>query len=393
MEVVARVIRNTPVPGLKRYFSERFGNGITNGELFPDWNGNAFSVTRRLLKAFPAFDQKIHATMSMDFDRVFEMTDESGQQAIAGVLPDQKEWKFLENAYDRAMWLFLNDLGRFRQAEEVRFAEHNRQGRRWSGFVGPRELTASRTPEHRQEFEERVCTLFKTEHARLELYDRFRFGLQGERQSLTQAVIYREGLPNGLLEFKNGELSLRSYRPVLEAVITYDQESGAIEVVGQDSRSRPRLARLFAEVILRQRILGVFLPLRQYDLSSLKVPRRFPTDPEDGISHISVMNLALYHEKIPHASFIVNLNHRCELTPYEYSEQGLDGQGPLGRPEFKIFQAVLSVHFRPDRHNRSGKSIPLKLTLPNGCDLKGKTEKERLICGKYLPRWGLVKET
>jgi hypothetical protein len=163
-------------------------------------------------------------------------------------------------------------------------------------------------------------------------------------------------------------------------------------VVGYDSKSRPKLARLFSEAILRHRITGAFLPMREYDLSSLRVPRRFPTDPKDGISHVQIMSITLCHEDIPHAAFIIDLKQRCQLTPYEFSDQGFETVGPLGKKQFGICHAALSVHFRPDQHSRHGKVINLKLTLPSGCDLKGKTEKERLICEKYLPEWGLVKK-
>lgn len=44
-----------------------------------------------------------------------------------------------------------------------------------------------------------------------------------------------------------------------------------------------------------------------------------------------------------------------------------------------------------DREQRR-RTINVTIALPNGCNLKSKTEKERLICNKYLPRWGLVKE-
>ncbi|MBF0423311.1 MAG: hypothetical protein HQL73_10000 [Magnetococcales bacterium] len=388
METVARVIRNTPVAGLQRYFNERFEDGSS----LVDWNGSETIVTTRLLKAISCGKDKLFSPVAVDFDRVFEMTDESGQQAIISVMHDRSDWQTLENAYDRALWLFLQDQAKFRQAEEVRFAEHNRRGRRWSGFSGPVNLFASHEGEHRQEFEKGICNMFKTDHARLDLYDRVRFDHQGDEQPLVQGVVYREGLPNGLLEFNNGELSLRSYRPVLEAVITYEPATGVIEVMGQDSKSRPRVARLFAQAILRKQILGIFLPLRRYDLSSLMSPRRFSTDPEDGISHVQVSNLGICHRDIPHASFSLNLKHGCELTPYEFSDKGFEGHGPLGKPEFEIFQATLSVHFRPDSNNRRGKVVHVKITLPNGCDLKGKTEKERLICEKYLPLWGLVQE-
>jgi hypothetical protein len=36
--------------------------------------------------------------------------------------------------------------------------------------------------------------------------------------------------------------------------------------------------------------------------------------------------------------------------------------------------------------------LPVKITMPNRCDLKSRTERERLIGEKYLARWGLLKE-
>ncbi|MBF0453893.1 MAG: hypothetical protein HQL72_03625 [Magnetococcales bacterium] len=392
MTALTRVIRQTPVKRLRSYFNGRFGRDKIESGAVPGWFGKEFFAPHVLLKSISELDPEVHAAMAMDFDRVFDMTDEPGQQAIIGLLRDQDEWQALENPYDRAMWLFVNDEKRFRRAEEVRYADHNRQGRRWAGFSGPASKPISRSIEHCREFEEAICSLFNSQQAHLELYDRVRFGLQGELFPLTQAVVYREGLPNGRLEFENGKLAVRPYRPVLEAVITYDSSTGTIEVVGQDSKSRPRLARLFAEHILRQRIMGIFMPMREYDLSSLRIPRRFPTDPKDGISHVQVMSITMNHKDIPHASFIIDLKQQCQLTPYEFSNQGLAGGDPFGKKEFQICQAVISVHFRPDRTNRRGKIITLKLTLPNGCDLKGKIEKERLVCEKYLPAWGLVKK-
>jgi hypothetical protein len=34
--------------------------------------------------------------------------------------------------------------------------------------------------------------------------------------------------------------------------------------------------------------------------------------------------------------------------------------------------------------------LPITITTPHGCDLKERTDRERLIGDKYLPRWGLV---
>ncbi len=389
MEAVARVIRHTPVTGLRRYFNERF----EEGEALVDWQGNETIVTRRLLKVFSELDSERLAPVAMDFDRVFEMTDEPGQDAIAGVISNQEWMHTLENAYDRAMWMFLDDANGFRRAEEVRFAEHYRKGQKWTGFVGPKGLKVSYDSEHRREFEARICDLFKSTNAQVDLYDRFRFGLDEQPAPVTQAVVYRKGFPDSRLAFNDGgDLEHQPTHPVLEAVITYDSKSGVIEVVGLDAKSRSPLVRLFAEVLLRQEILGIRLPMRQYDLSSLMQPRTFPTDPEDGIASVKVLRLEIQLKKYPGLWMALRRRRDIETTLYEYSEAPFGDKSPLRLKDVEIVQAELAVRFRPDQGSRNGKIITLKITLPNGCDLKGRTEKERLICEKYLPLWGLIQE-
>ncbi|MEO5372547.1 MAG: hypothetical protein H7833_20950 [Magnetococcus sp. DMHC-1] len=131
MPTVAQVLRNTSVPALKNYFGKRFGQGST----IVDWQGSEGTVVRRLMKAVTQLSLEGQATLSTDFDRMFDMTDEAGECAIASLFPDRNEWPTGNNAYDRIMWLYLNDPERFRRAEEIRYAEHQRQGRRWSGYV------------------------------------------------------------------------------------------------------------------------------------------------------------------------------------------------------------------------------------------------------------------
>ena len=54
--------------------------------------------------------------------------------------------------------------------------------------------------------------------------------------------------------------------------------------------------------------------------------------------------------------------------------------------------AKLSIEFRPTGSRRSGKKLPFEITIPNGCTLKERTERERLIGEKYLTRWKLLAE-
>lgn len=73
------------------------------------------------------------------------------------------------------------------------------------------------------------------------------------------------------------------------------------------------------------------------------------------------------------------------------SAQWFDTNDPL-RSGFQLSQVKIIIQFMPNEESRRGKVIPVKISYPNGCDLKSKTEKERLITDKYLKRWGLLRE-
>lgn len=389
MPAVSRVLRNTPVESLRAYFDfhdVNFGKTV-------NWNRTSQTILSRCIsKAIEELADEKRAGIIVDFERVDEMTDEVGKTAAEEVIAGRQEAAFLENAYDRALWLLLNDAKKFRRAEETRYADHYRQGRIWTGFVGPKGLSVSRDPDHQAVFSSRIRDWFKSSNVHLEVFDRTRPMVDGEKSQLIQVVVYREGMPGSFLEFEDGTLISRNHRPVLEFVLTYEPVTGVIEVLAQEKKSRARLARLFAETLLQRPILGMLLPLRQYDLSPLLQPPVFPTDPQDGIAATFVETLRLKHVADKKGAIKIESPRDDEtLDMYQRSKKWFPGCDPL-QNGFFVHQAKISVLFRPDNESRQGKVVPVELTLPNGCTLKGRTEKERIICEKYLPRWGLVRE-
>ena len=63
------------------------------------------------------------------------MADEGGQAALLSVFPDHSAIETLENATSRACWVYLNDPVAFRRAEEARYTDEHRRGRRWTGVL------------------------------------------------------------------------------------------------------------------------------------------------------------------------------------------------------------------------------------------------------------------
>ena len=59
---------------------------------------------------------------------------------------------------------------------------------------------------------------------------------------------------------------------------------------------------------------------------------------------------------------------------------------------YRRFRGVIQtfLKFMPDSESSRGKTLHVKIREPNGCDLKSKSQKEKLIGDKYLEKWGLV---
>ncbi len=78
---------------------------------------------------------------------------------------------------------------------------------------------------------------------------------------------------------------------------------------------------------------------------------------------------------------------------YEYADEHQGDRSPLKTGCFFPTQAKISIRFHPENGAKRGKVLPVKISMPNGCDLRSRTDRERLIGEKYLKRWGLLEDT
>ena len=78
-----------------------------------------------------------------------------------------------------------------------------------------------------------------------------------------------------------------------------------------------------------------------------------------------------------------------ERSIYQVASAYFGDNNPL-KSGFRLTKARISIKFMPDQESRRGKVLHVVLREPNGCNLKSKTQKEKLIGEKYLERWELV---
>lgn len=388
MPVVMRLLRNTPGSELQAYFAQRpveFPEPV-------DWTGSNGALVKPVLKAIDALSEIERERIRLDFERADRMTSDVGQTALMDIAsPEQRDiLRDIATRHARALWLLRNDEKRFRWAEEASFFENSRRGRLWDGFVAPAGLEVGREAAHLQALAAEVQEFFREgQKIKIEVFDRSRTDLDGEVKELVQVTIYREGLPDSVSVFQGDDLEPLVYRPVYELAFAYEPASGVIEVVAQKKARRTELARMFAKTLLGHAIEGQRIPLRRYDLSVFMTEKEFEHDPEDGIDNVRLRLVKF--ETFDERAF-VTIEARTEEAAVHGEARRLFGERDPFLGGHRIVEAVLSVRFKPDTVNPRGRTITIKLRHPNGCDLKDKTEKERLIGEKYLRRWRVVED-
>jgi hypothetical protein len=273
--------------------------------------------------------------------------------------------------------VFLNDRTTFRHAEEVRFADAKRFGRIWEGFECQPHLTVARGGAAVDAFRRTVAERFGSTNVEVEICDRSRPTLDSPDAALVQAAVYREGRAGDVLEFVDGRLSRRPHKPVIEAALTYEPAAGVIEVVAAARETREDLVRLFAEHLLGTPFQGQRLPIRQFSLDRLRQPFDFPTDPEDGIDSVRITMMKLMAYETQGERITVECMRGAEKPIWQLAAERLKDQ-EQGIEGHAIIAVRLAIKFRAAPGARGGRTLPVTITMPKGCDLKDRTERERI---------------
>ncbi len=387
MPTIPDFIRSTPPASLRDYFTATFA------ELPPDvpWDGKASDVVQPLLRAVDGMDDAERMRVMNDADRVGAMADEAGQTALFAVTTSPDILDDLENGYARSLWMFLNEPRGFDRAEEVRYADDRRYGRMWEAFLCDPNLVVPRDGAPVTAFERAVAHHFDSRNVLVEICDRSRPNLEGDDTRLIQVAVYREGRAGDRRAFVEGRLDRLPFRPVIEAALTYEPSSGTIEVVAQARETREDLVRLFAEHMLGAPFAGQRVPIRQFTLDHLLLPFSFPHDPEDGIESVRVTLVKLMPLDTQAERVTLECMRGAERSIWEMGEGRFREHDPMAGG-YRITQVRFTIRFHAIPGVRGGRTLPVTITMPKGCDLKDRTDRERLVGEKYLKRWGLLRD-
>ena len=387
MAALIGFLRNTPAASLRDYFQH---SGISLA-VPVNWNAPEPDVVRALMQAVDEMDDATLARVVNDAERVTTMTDEAGQAALYAVSTEHYLLDDQANGHARAVWLFINHPDSFRHAEEVRYADDKRYGRMWDAFVGQSGCLIARDTAALSAFERAIGDRFGSRNVELDICHRSRPATDGADAALVHMAVYREGRTGDVLEFVDGRLARRAHKPVIEVALTYEPATGVIEVVAAARETREELVRLLAEHLLGTAFNGVRVPLRQYTLDQLQQPFDFPTDAEDNIESVRVTSLRLVPIDTQAERVVLECMRGAERTIWKMAEARLAEQD-VQLIGYRVSRVRFTIKFRPVPGVRGGRTLSVAISMPQGCDLKDRTEHERLIGEKYLRRWRLLRD-
>lgn len=372
---------------LRRYFEQAIGPFSQRIV----WAAPAKTLVPVLQRVIEELDREAGDRILHDADRIGAMADVPGDAALYATSQDHFGLDALPNGYSRALWMFLGARDDFEHAEQVRYADDRRYGRIWEGYLCNPGMSVPLTGVAVIDFETAISGQLGSRHAKVEVCHRSRARFDADDAELVQATIYREGRSGERKTFVNGQLNRVPDRPVIEAAITYEKATGVIEVVAADRENRENLVRLFADHMLGVPFEGKRLSIRQYSLDRLRTRFLFPTDPEDNIEGVAVRSLRLMPLDTSGERVTLECMRGAQRDIWAMAEERFREHDPLGGG-YVITHARFTIRFRAVQGARGGRTLPVTITMPKGCDLKDRTERERLVGEKYLRRWGLLRD-
>lgn len=391
MKAVHSFIRHTPKDLLKEC-CEHSAPDIAASH---DWRSASFKKSAEALKeAFAGSSREQYAALKQTAERITEMTDSLGQAALQACVRDFETFRSLENAHARAAWVFLYEPNTFRRAEEIHYLDYRRQGKMWDGFHTQPGLTVRQDDTALAAFKKDVLAWFRAGNGiKIEIFDRIRPSIEEDDQdeNLVQITVYREGLPESKPAFVADDVVAPvASRPAYEFGISYEPATGVLEVVAEGRETRDHLAKVFCSTLLRDAngVATKRIEPRRYNLQKLMQPCDFPTDPKDRVQSVKVTSLRLkpYDEA---SRLTLETSNGDSRTIHDVAEEWFERQNPLRRG-FLVQQAGLTIRFQADERNQRGRVLTVKIGTPHRCNLKSRSEEERVIGERYLQRWGLA---
>ena len=324
-------------------------------------------------------------------ERIYDMSDELGQNALCAVICNNETFLDQKSDYARSLWVYLNHPDKFRTAEHYASHDYKRKSKEWNAFIGPKNREIDKSVENIAEFKKSVLNhLDISKKLNLEFSCRDKKDNNGNKFQIYILIAFHDGLPQSIQTFDNDEVVTKYFSPANDFGVSYDPIGGLIEVISSSKDNREFLAKKFANIFLKTEDDKFGIRLKKYNLSKFRSYQDLmkDVDAKDMIENIKVTLLKLKPLNSKNSNTLESPFSE-KRTIYEIVQDWYAGNNPLAG-SFEIKKVKLSIKFKADDKSPRGKLIHVNITEPNGCDLKDRTEKEKIIGDKYLEKWGII---
>ena len=387
---IKKFIRNTPEEDLKPFLD---GYDLDLPKDFK-WQKDSKKYHPQLFNSIWNVKDEHQPNLFEIIERIHEMIDELGQAALQSqpIIASNDNFHNLKSDHARCLWAIQNHPLEFQKAEFCASSDYKRKSREWSSFIAPQGREVHASKENIEEFKQLALEQFNiSKKIKVDLFDRIKIDYNSKEIVVFQLVAYHDGLHKSIQTFEQEEVVTKFISSVNEFSISYEPHSGIIEVISDSKENRGTLAKAFANAFLKAKDDIGEIMIKKYDLSKLRSAYDFmkEVDATDLIDEVKVTMLKLGTAS-GKSSTTLEAPFTSQSTIYEFAAKSFASNNPLQNPAFEIRRAKLSIRFKSTDKKPRGELLHVAITNPNGCDLKDRSEKQKMIGNKYLERWGLM---
>lgn len=376
-------------PSLLASFFATFGSDFSQ----VDWEQSSDRLVKQLYSTLNPLSFRRRLTIESAIARIESMVSDYCQRLLiqTSTVDSGDVLSTLSSSLERSCWVYLHDAPAFEQSETVSQADYTRGQQYWSYYLTEvSDVNVDDQNNWLNAFNRLLSQVFnvKQEAVDTRLHHTVVIDEAGVEQSEWHITIYHSQLPETYLVFDDQQtLASLPGRLVLPYSLIYTPSTGMLEVLAPDQSRRLILVRLFTSVLLRQNTI----PYRSFTLQPLLRLSSLPFDAADGIRSVSVVRMRLEDsEWNSHLNIDLPPMLNGTMTIHDYIRHYFGQDNPFLTGSFTPVKATIVIRFDEQAPISTSNTLSISISLPNQCDLRNRSQKERLLGEKYLIRWGLM---
>lgn len=325
-----------------------------------------------------------------EIDRITELTDWAGQQAITEICKAKKiDLEACEGKYDRVLLLALDHHDEFQQAAMKASFRRRSGGTHWSNFVleGKGEAGCLEDKASQESFVKTILGILEVHEDRRydsDWYKAIRTDAKGERPTY-EATIYVEQPREGELLFGENGIELKSIQRVGEIGICYDPSDRFLEVCAPGRKKQhDKFADAFIKKFIGESVEAVAVPSREIDFALLRKEQNFPTELIDRIERYEISELILSGPEGRKATFE---QRNPKESVYDYLANEFGEHSPLQSFNWRLTGATIRVERKPVSGKGRNRNIVVDLKEPNRTNIRNRTDEDREFITVLFDRW------